>query len=273
MPEALINGVNIYYESHGAGFPLVFAYGLGGNTGEWAGQVQAFSRHYRFIIWDPRGHGKSDSPPEQDQYGLQISAKDLHGLLDHLGIEKAYVGGLSMGGGIATLLALAHPERVAALLIIDSASASGLPMPPAMREMRERIIELCETQGMEAVAEYCIQVNPNLRTRAEAGPEALEGLRQMFRALNPTGYTNTTRALMEENFPASRLSQITAPTLVLVGEEDPAREAAHLTHTSIPGSQYVVIPGAGHLSNQDKPEEFNAHILEYLQRVEARVGA
>lgn len=273
MPRALINGVNIYYESHGSGFPLVFAYGLGGNTGEWAGQVGAFSKHYRFVIWDPRGHGKSDSPPERDQYGLQISADDLLGLLNHLGIEKVYLGGLSMGGVIGTLLTLAHPERVAALLIIDSASASGLPMPPAMRKMREKCIQLCENQGMDAVADYCIQVNPNFKTRVAAGPEGLEGIRRMFRALNPTGYINTIRVLMDESFPATRLSQITAPTLVLVGSEDPALEAAHLTHTSIPGSQYVVIPGAGHMSNQDRPEEFNTHILEYLQQIEAGVGA
>ena len=271
MPRVLINGVNIYYESHGNGFPLVFAYGLGGNTGEWAGQISALSQLYRFIIWDPRGHGRSDSPPRREQYSLQISAEDLYGLLNHLGIERAYVGGLSMGGGISARFAVAHPEQVAALLIIDSGSASGRPMSLEMRAMRERSIELAETQGMEAVAEYCIQANPNLKTQVEAGPEALEGVRQMFLALNPTGYANTIRALLEPDFPTERLREITAPTLVLVGGEDPAQEAAYLTHTKIAGSQYVVIPGAGHLSNLDKPEEFNGHILEFLQRVEAGV--
>jgi pimeloyl-ACP methyl ester carboxylesterase len=273
MPNALIKGVNIYYESHGGGSPLVFAYGLGGNTGEWAGQVAAFSERYRFIIWDPRGHGRSDSPPNREQYGLQISAEDLHGLLDHLGIDKAYVGGLSMGGGIAARFTVAHPERVAALLIIDSASASGLPMSPEMRAMREKTVDLAETQGMGAVADYSIQSNPNLRTQAEAGPEALEGLRQMFLDLNPTGYANTIRAMLEPDFPTEKLSEITVPTLVLAGDQDPALEPARLTHARIPGSQLVVIPGAGHLSNLDKPEEFNAHILEFLSKVEAGVRA
>ena len=81
----------------------------------WAGQIDAFSKDYRFIVWDPRGHGKSESPPHRKQYGLRISAEDLYGLMNHLGIEKAYVGGLSMGGGIATRFAMAYPERVAAL--------------------------------------------------------------------------------------------------------------------------------------------------------------
>ena len=264
---------NIYYESHGSGFPLVFAYGLGGNTRRWAGQIGPFSERYRFIIWDPRGHGKSDSPPRREQYSTEISAGDLHGLLDHLGMERAYVGGLSMGGGIATRFTMAHPERVAALLIIDSFSASGLPTPPATRAMRERTIELAETQGMGAMADYIVQTNPNLRTQAEAGPEAREVLRRMYLDLDPTGYANSVRAILESEFPTERLSEITAPTLVLVGEEDPAREAAYLTHTAILGSRYVVIPGAGHLSNLDTPAQFNSHILEFLQRVEAGVTA
>jgi pimeloyl-ACP methyl ester carboxylesterase len=133
----------------------------------WAGQIDAFAPHYRFIIWDPRGHGKSESPPHWEQYGLHISAEDLHGLLNHLSIEQAYVGRLSMGGGIAARFAVAHPERVRALLIMDSNSASGLPMAAAMRAMRQKTIELAETRGMEAVADYMLETNPNLTTQAD----------------------------------------------------------------------------------------------------------
>jgi 3-oxoadipate enol-lactonase len=272
MPSVLVNGVNIYYESHGSGFPLVLAYGLGGNCGEWAGQIPAFSRRYRTIIWDPRGHGSSDSPPDPDQYGWDSSVEDLHGLLNHLEIPRAYVGGLSMGGGIAARFAVAHPERVAALLLIDSSSAAGLPYPPEWVTMRQRVIELCETEGMEAVAEYCIEANPNVKTQVEAGPEARERLRQTYLTLDPVGYANATRAVISPDYFVKRLAEITAPTLVLVGEKDPTLETARLAHTKIPGSQYVVIPDAGHLSNLDKPEEFNGHVLEYLQRVEAGIN-
>lgn len=267
MPTVRVNDVNIYYESHGNGFPLVFAYGLGGNTGLWAGQIDALAQHYRFIIWDPRGHGKSESPPQREQYGQEISARDLHGLLDHLDIEKAYVGGLSMGGGIAARFALSYPERVAALLIIDSASASGLPMSAPMRAMRQKTIELAETQGMAAVADYAIEANPNLRTRAEASPEAHRRLRGMFLDLNPTGYANTIRALLDGTFPTEQLSTLTMPTLVLVGAEDPALAAARLTHDRIPGSQLVILPNAGHLSNLDRPAAFNSSILDFLRSV------
>lgn len=268
MPTVRINGVDIYYESHGSGFPLVFSYGLGGNTGMWAGQIDAFSEHYRFIIWDPRGHGRSESSPNREQYSMQISAEDLHGLLNHLKIEKAHVGGLSMGGGIATRFAVTHPARVSTLLIIDSTTASGLPIKPAMRAMRQKTIDLAETQGMEAVADYAIQANPNLKTQAESSPEAHQRLRRMFLDLNPIGYANTIRAMLEDDFSTDRLSALKMPTLVLVGEADPALEAARLAHSKISDSQLVVLSQAGHLSNLDNPEAFNTSVLSFLSEIE-----
>jgi pimeloyl-ACP methyl ester carboxylesterase len=234
MPQAFINGINLHYESHGSSFPLVLAYGLGGNTSMWAGQIEAFAAHCRLILWDPRGHGQSDSPPRREQYGLQISAEDLRGLLDHLRIDSAYIGGQSMGGGIAARFAVTYPDRVAALSIIDSASASGLRISVAMRAMREKTIELAETQGMAAVADYVITANPNLRTQAEAFPAARQRLRQMFLDLNPTGYAHTIRVMLTETCPMEQLATLTMPTLVLVGDEDPALDAARWTYRQIP---------------------------------------
>ena len=270
MPHARVNGVRLYYEEHGSGFPLVLAYGLGGNTTEWAPQVAPFSRRYRLVLWDPRGHGKSESPPRREQYGANISAEDLRGLLDHLGIERAYVGGLSMGGGIATRFTLRYPERVAALLIIDSASASGLPMSPQMRAMREKSIEVVETQGMRAMAEYAMQANPNIAGRARQGPEAVQGVYEMYEALDPVGYANTIRAMLTSDSITDRLPEVRVPTLVLVGEEDPALPAARVTHERIAGSKLVVLPRAGHLSNLDQPEAFNREVLAFLAEVDAQ---
>lgn len=269
MPTVRINGVNIYYESHGSGFPLVFVYGLGGNTGMWAPQIEAFSAHYRFVTWDPRGHGKSDSPRDPKQYGLRIAAQDLHALLDHLGIGQAYIGGLSMGGGIAATYAAAHPERVRALIIMDSNSASGRGQSPAMRALREKQIELAETRGMEAVADYVIDANPNLRTQADASPEARQHMRKMYLELDPIGHANTIRSILSEIFPTEKLATLTMPTLVLAGEDDPAMEAVKLTHSMIPGAQLAILPKAGHTSNLDDPKAFNAAILGFLRRLEA----
>lgn len=268
MPTAKINGINIYYESHGTGFPLVLAYGIGGNTTEWEPQIPVFSRAYRFIVWDPRGHAQSESPPNADQYTQEVFAQDLEGLLDHLGINRAYVGGLSMGGGIATRFAILHPERVAALLIFDSFSSSGLETPPENRQMREEIIRLTETEGMSAVAEFAMKNNPNISQTALLGNEQENRVRQMYLALDPVGYAHSTRMILNAVFSASLLEGIEVPTLVMAGQEDGALPACRFIHEKIKGSKLVVIPEAGHLSNLDQPVAFNHAVLEYLASVD-----
>ena len=268
MPTAIVNDINVYYESHGKGFPLVFAYGLGGNTTEWEPQIPSFSQSYRFIVWDPRGHGKSDSPPNANQYTQEIFAQDLKGLLDHLGIQRAYVGGLSMGGGIATRFTILYPQRVAALLIIDSFSASGMETPPGNRRMREEIIRLAETEGMQAVAEYSMKNNPNISRTAEAGEDLRERILQMYLTLNPVGYAHSTRMILHAVFDAELLEGIKTPTLVLAGQADPALPACRFIHEKLSGSQLSVIPDAGHLSNLDQPHDFNVAVLEFLANVD-----
>lgn len=268
MPTAKINGISIYYESHGTGFPLVFAYGIGGNTTEWELQIPVFSQSYRFIVWDPRGHAQSESPPNADQYTQEVFAQDLEGLLDYLGIDQAYVGGLSMGGGIATRFTILHPERVAALLIFDSFSASGLETPPENRRMREEIIRLTETEGMLAVAEYAMKNNPNISQTASLGKEQENLIRQMYLALNPVGYAHSTRMILNAVFDASLLQGIKVPTLVLAGQEDGALPACRFIHEKIKESKLVVIPEAGHLSNLDQPVAFNHAVLEHLASVD-----
>ena len=269
MPTVNVNDINIYYESHGEGFPLVFAYGLGGSTVEWEPQIPVFSQRYRFIVWDPRGHGRSDSPPSAAEYTQEIYAEDLKGLLDHLDIQEAYVGGLSMGGGIATRFTMLYPERVAALLITDSASASGRETPQETRRMREDIIRLAETEGMQAVAEYSMKNNPNISRTAASGKDQENLILQMYLSLNPVGYAHSTRMILNAVFDSSLLQRIDRPTLVLAGEEDPALPACRFIHGQIQGSQLVVIPNAGHLSNLDQPEAFNQAVMEFLTKVDA----
>ena len=268
MPTASVNDINIYYESHGNGFPLLFAYGLGGNTTEWEPQIPSFSQRYRFIVWDPRGHGQSDSPPNADQYTQEIFAQDLKGLLDHLDIQRAYVGGLSMGGGIATRFTILYPQRVAALLIIDSFSASGMETPQGNRRMREEIIRLAETEGMLAVADYSMKNNPNISRTAGAGEEQKERILQMYLSLDPVGYANSTRMILNAVFDPMLLEGIKTPTLVLAGQEDGALPACRYIHEKIAGSRLSVIPDAGHLSNLDQPHDFNQAVLEFLAKVD-----
>ena len=270
MPKTTINGVDINYESDGEGFPVVLCYCRGGNATMWNSQVEAFSENYRFIRFEPRGHGKSDAPQDPSAYGLDTSAEDLLGLLDHLGIEKAYVGGLSMGGGITTRFTLLHQDRVEGLMVIDSGSAAGHPAGEEVRTMTSRVRKLAFTEGMEAVAQYSIEEVGSFAGRAARGPEAVEGIVEMFKALTPHGYTLTLEALDQAPAFDDRLSEINVPTLCIVGDEDPALEDVKFVHSQIEGSELVVVPNAGHFANLDQTEIFNGEILAFLAKVDAR---
>ena len=269
MPRAIINGIGINYESDGEGFPLILCYCRGGNATMWNSQVEAFSRNYRFIRFEPRGHGRSDAPEDPSAYGLDTSVEDLLGLLDHLGIEKAYVGGLSMGGGITTRFTLLHQDRVAGLMVIDSGSASGHAHAEEIRTRTTRVRELAFTEGMEAVGRYSIREVDSFVGRAARGPEAVEGIMEMFRALTPHGYTYSIEALDQAPVFDYRLSEITVPTLCIAGDEDPALEDVRFIHSQVEGSEMVVVPGAGHFVNLDQTEIFNREILAFLAKVDA----
>ena len=270
MPKVTINGVGINYESDGEGFPLVLCYCRGGNATMWNPQVEAFSAKYRFIRFEPRGHGKSDAPEDPSAYGLDTSVEDLLGLLDHLGIEKAYVGGLSMGGGITTRFTLLHPDRVAGLMVIDSGSASGRAHSEEIRKNTARVRELAFTEGIEAVARHSIREVDSFALRAARGPDEAQGIFEMLTALTPHGYVYSLEALDQAPAFDDRLREITAPTLCIAGEEDPALEDVRFIHSQIEGSELLVVPDAGHFTNLDQTETFNRDVLAFLGRLDAR---
>ena len=273
MPKVTINGVGINYESDGEGFPLVLCYCRGGNATMWTPQVEAFSRKYRFIRFEPRGHGRSDAPQDPSAYGLDVSVEDLLGLFDHLGIEQAYVGGLSMGGGITTRFTLLHPDRVAGLVVIDSGSASGHAHAEEVRTRTTQVRELAFTEGIEAVAQYSIREVDSFALRAARGPEEAEGILEMIKALTPHGYVYSLEALDQAPAFDDRLCEIRAPTLCIAGEDDPALEDVKFIHSQIEGSELVVVPDAGHFTNLDQTEVFNREVLSFLAKVDARRAA
>src|SRR5438046_4972635 len=124
MPIARVNGVSLYYEIAGRGAPLVLVHGFACGIRSWDPQVRALSRYRRVVTYDVRGHGLSDAPPDAAAYSQPISVEDLHGLLAYLGITRAAIGGLSMGGNIALNFALAYPQMVGALIITDTGAGS-----------------------------------------------------------------------------------------------------------------------------------------------------
>src|SRR3954468_12626719 len=120
MPKLDRDGVNIYYEVHGSGPPLLLTHGYSSTSGMWQGQIAALSRHHTLVLWDMRGHGQSDYPENQTAYSEALTVADIAALLDAVGAKTAVVGGLSLGGYMSLAFYRSHPERARALLIIDT---------------------------------------------------------------------------------------------------------------------------------------------------------
>lgn len=262
--------VRIYYEEHGEGPPLVLAYGIGGNADLWDVNVPALAEHHRLILWEPRGHARSDSPADPAKYSFARWALDLKGLLDHLRLRKAHVGGLSLGGGIATRFTLRFPGRVRSLVVTNSSSASGLPLPVEALLMRARSIEVTLTKGMDAMAEFAMTANPNVAARLELDPGSREEFYAYYRRLTPIGYANSLRALLAMDHIAHELPKIRVPVLLVGGDRDPSLGPMKLMHRKIKRSRLTVLSPASHFANRDQPEAWNRAMLDFLRRVEGR---
>ena len=258
------DGVRIYYEEHGAGRPVVLAYGIGGNAGMWQPNVAALAAEHRLILWEPRGHARSESPEDPARVTFGHWVLDLHDLLGHLDLVQAVVGGLSLGGGIATRFTLAHPERVDALLVVDSSSAAGLPLSVDNLVMRARSIKVTLDGGMDAMAEFAIASNPNVAGRLKLAPSARQEVFAYYRMLTPIGYANSLRALLQMDYVTDRLPEIAAPTLLVCGDEDPSLQPMRVMEQRIKGARFVLLSPAGHFANRDQPEAFNDAVLEFL---------
>jgi 3-oxoadipate enol-lactonase len=258
------DGIRIYYEEHGHGRPVLLAYGIGGNAGMWEPNIKALSAGHRLILWEPRGHARSDSPENPQKVTFSHWVWDLHDLMDHLELGHAVVGGLSLGAGIATRFTLDHPERVRALLIIDSSSASGLPLGVDNVVMRAKSIEVTLKGGMDAMAEFAIATNPNVAGRIKLDPSARKEMFDFYRMLTPIGYANALRALLQMDYITDRLGEITVPTLLVCGDEDPSLAPMREIQKRIPHARFALLSLAGHFANRDQPEAFNRAVVEFL---------
>jgi pimeloyl-ACP methyl ester carboxylesterase len=258
------DGVRIYYEEHGRGRPVALAYGIGGNAGMWQPNVADLGRRCRLVLWEPRGHARSDSPEDPAKVTFAHWVLDVRDLLDHLGIERAVVGGLSLGGGIATRFTLAHPARVSGLIVVDSSSAAGLPLSPDSLVMRARSIKITLESGMDAMAEFAIASNPNVSGRLKLDPAARAEVFAMYRMLTPVGYANALRALLGMDYITDRLPEIAVPTLLVCGDEDPSLGPMRVIERQIKNARFVLLSPAGHFANRDQPEAFNRAVNEFL---------
>jgi pimeloyl-ACP methyl ester carboxylesterase len=258
MPTALLNGIRLYYEVHGQGAPLVLLHGFAGTAESWKPQIPALSARYRLILYDARGHWRSESPKSADAYSHDIAVEDLRALLDHVGAGPTIVGGLSMGGVIALAFYARYPERVRALILCDT--GPGFRNPERREEWtrsREKAAELLEREGMAGFA------------RSRYAELDYYTSKEVMLQHDPIGLAHVNRKILV--IPDARyidlLPRISVPTLVLVGAEDTDfRAPADYMARKIPGAELAVLERAGHGANVDQPEAFNRAILDFLDR-------
>jgi pimeloyl-ACP methyl ester carboxylesterase len=249
MPKIDRDGVEIYYEAHGSGPALLLTHGYSSTSAMWQGQIEALSRHHKLVLWDMRGHGQSDYPEDPAAYSEALTVADMAALLDKVGAERAIVGGLSLGGYMSLAFYRAHPERVRALLIIDT--GPGFKKDDAREAWNKRARETgdrFDREGLEVLKS----------SSAERSSVSHRDARGLARAA---------RGMLTQRDPGviELLPDIKVPSLVVVGADDaPFLAASDYMAAKIPGASKAVIAAAGHAVNIDQPQAFIDAVLPFL---------
>ncbi len=256
-----INGINIHYHEEGEGLPLVFIHAFALNQTMWQEQVAALKNQYRCITLDLRGFGHSDVVDEPSL--MNQMASDVRQLMKALSIDKAVLIGLSMGGYIALAFYRNYPEMVGALVLADTRATADADEAKANRLLSA---EKALREGSVAIAD---ETTPKLLgdTTIKTNPDLVKLVHSIQAENSPIGIAAAQRGMAARADSTDLLSQINCPVLVLVGSEDkltPPREA-EVIHQGIRNSQLRVIENSGHLSNMEKPDEFNKALVEFLQ--------
>ncbi len=259
MPFARISGTVHHYRIDGTSSKpaLLFSNSLGTDLRIWDAVAAGLSDRFQVVLYDKRGHGLTDAP--EPPYSARGLAGDVVGLLDALQIDHAVVCGVSVGGIIAQALALHYPERVRALILCDTGARIGTV------ESWQQRIEMVRAGGLQSLVGMTMErwFSKGFHERC---PADIRGYANMLLATNMQGYIGTCGALRDADF-RSDLSRVKHPTLVVVGAEDIAtppglgRELAGL----IPGAQFSIVDGAGHLPCIEQPNLLVERLMRFLQ--------
>ena len=257
MPKLGINNTGIYYEVTGEGEPLLFIHGLASSSRSWKKQVPFFSRRYRVITFDIRGHGRSDKPIEP--YSIELFATDAAELLRVLGISPAHVVGFSMGGMVAFQLAVTAPEMIRSLVAVNCCPEGSI------RSFANGVECFKHLVGM--------QINGIRHKRPSSGGEPetqaeqeriYQSLIQRMAVMNKLAYANSFRALLRWSV-VDRLDTIKCPTLMITSDEDFVPVSVKEDYASkIPRAELVVINNSRHAAPRERTEEFNKMLLEFV---------
>jgi pimeloyl-ACP methyl ester carboxylesterase len=251
MPTAKINGVSIHYEVAGAGPAVLLSHGYSATGRMWDTQREALADRHRVIAWDMRGHGETDSPDDPALYSTDLTVGDMAALLAHLGVARAVIGGLSLGGYMSLAFYHEHPEMVRALVICDSGPGyrNAEAREAWNRRAHARATQL-EERGLDVLGTGSREMRDAVRHHRSA-----RGLALAARGM----------LAQRDSTVIDVLPRIHVPTLVIVGDRDePFLAPCRYMAGKIPGARLEVIAGAGHASNLDQPEAFNRVLGDFL---------
>ncbi len=248
MPYVDRDGVQLYSEARGSGSAVLLTHGYSATLRMWDPQMEALTDRHRLIAWDMRGHGRSDSPADPAAYSQAATIADMATVLDACDVDAAVVAGLSLGGFLSLLFHLAHRERVLALMLLDTGPGYKKDEARAgWNRFAEKAACAYEEKGLTALGKG---------SEVRAGEHrSAEGLANAARGI----LTQHDAQVMES------LPGIEVPVLVLAGGDDkPFLGSTDYMAAKIPGATRVIIDGAGHAPNLEKPDEFNAAVASFL---------
>ena len=267
-------GTRLYVEAHGEGIPLVLSCAFCTTHENFRSQVDELVAHgARVILWDYRGHGRSEAPGDDGAYSIEQVVEDLHRVLEWAAPDRqVVVGGLSLGGLVSLHYYFQHPERVQALVLIDS--GPGFKNPEAQARWAaqvERTAFYLESRGLEAFVDG--KAGPTAIGRHPELPAA-QAARAAIIAQDPIALGRFGRNVSGP-VPGviDDLQRIAVPTLIVVGsEDDPYLKATEVMAANIPGACRVTIQGAGHICNIEKSAEFNQTLVRFLAQLDAEAS-
>jgi 3-oxoadipate enol-lactonase len=257
------NAVDLGYDDHGIGQPMIFLHAFPLNRGMWEFQTRELlkEQRYRLVTLDWRGFGESDITDAVST--MEMFADDVAAVMDALGMQQAILCGLSMGGYVAFAFLRKYARRVSGLILADTRSGADTQEG---KQAREKLAQLAETQGTGAIADLQL---PRLLSEGtlQQLPEIVAHSRRMIEAATTTGIAAASRGMALRSDSSDLLASIRCPTLVVGGEHDLVTPPAEMRAMAeqIPGAQYAAIPQAGHLSNLEQPETFLHTVSQFLR--------
>jgi pimeloyl-ACP methyl ester carboxylesterase len=273
MPHVVTDdGVKLYYEEAGSGLPIVFVHEFAGDCRSWEAQFRHFSRHYRCIAYNARGFPPSDVPDAVERYSQARARDDVRAVLDGLGIDKAHIVGLSMGGFATLHFGFTYPDRARSLVIGGCGYGAAPDQRKKFVEEAEAAAARFQELGMANAAEgYAL--GPTRVQYQNKDPRGWREFAEQLADHSTLGSTLTMRGVQSRR-PSlydltAEMAKITAPALIMTGDEDWAcLEPGLLMKRNVTTAGLVVMPNCGHAINLEDPDAYNRHIDEFLHAVE-----